>query len=86
MTFDWTADAANGWTIPIGADLGKAFNLGTHAMGLQLGAYDLLKRPDGAPQWIIRLQVIPTALSNDLREGFPKARRYDSLRSSPNRR
>jgi hypothetical protein len=57
MTFDWTADAANGWTIPLGADIGKAFNLGSHAMGLQLGAYDLLKRPDGAPQWIIRVQL-----------------------------
>jgi hypothetical protein len=57
MTFDWTADAANGWTIPIGADVGKAFNLGSHAMGLQFGAYDLLKRPDGTPQWVIRVQL-----------------------------
>jgi hypothetical protein len=57
MTFDWTADAANGWTIPIGADVGKAINLGSHAMGLQLGAYGLLKRPGGTPQWIIRVQL-----------------------------
>ena len=57
ITFDWTADAANGWTIPIGADAGKAFGLGSHAMGIQVGAYDLLKRPDGAPQWIIRVQL-----------------------------
>jgi len=40
MTFDWTADAANGWTIPIGADVGKAFNVGAHAMSFQVGAYD----------------------------------------------
>jgi hypothetical protein len=57
ITFDWTADAANGWTIPIGADLGKAFTLASQAMGLQLGAYDLLKRPDGTPQWVIRVQL-----------------------------
>jgi hypothetical protein len=57
MTFDWTADAANGWTIPLGADVGKAFSLGSQSMGLQLGAYDLLKRPDGAPPWIIRVQL-----------------------------
>jgi hypothetical protein len=50
MTFDWTADEANGWTIPIGADVGKAFNVGSHAMSFQVGAYDLVKRPDGAPQ------------------------------------
>jgi hypothetical protein len=57
MTFDWTAAAANGWTIPIGADVGKAFSLGSQAMGIQLGAYDLLKRPDGTPQCIIRVQL-----------------------------
>jgi hypothetical protein len=57
MTFNWTADAANGWTIPIGADVGTAFNVGSHAMSFQLGAYDLAKRPDGAPQWIIRAQM-----------------------------
>jgi hypothetical protein len=57
MTFDWTADAANGWTIPMGADVGKAFNVESHAMSFQVGAYDLLKRPDGAPQWIIRVSA-----------------------------
>jgi hypothetical protein len=57
MTFDWTADSANGWTIPIGADVGEAFNVRSHAMSLQLGAYDLAKRPTGAPQWIIRMQL-----------------------------
>ena len=57
ITFDWTADAANGWTIPIGADVGKEFRLWSHDMGLQVGAYDLLKHPDGAPQWIIRVQL-----------------------------
>ncbi len=57
MTFDWTADEANGWTIPAGADAGKEFSLGSQALALQVGAYDLVKRPDGAPQWIIRLQL-----------------------------
>ncbi|MGA9721231.1 MAG: hypothetical protein WBQ86_02150 [Candidatus Binatus sp.] len=57
MTFDWTADAANAWTIPMGADVGKAFKLGSQNLSLQVGAYDLLKRPDGAPQWIMRVSV-----------------------------
>ena len=57
MTFDWTADAANGWTIPLGADVGEAFNVASHAMSVQFGAYDLAKRPSGAPQWIIRVQL-----------------------------
>src|SRR5208282_149960 len=57
MTFDWTADAANAWTIPMGADIGKAFNLGSQSLSLQGGAYDLLKRPEGAPQWIFRVSL-----------------------------
>jgi len=57
ITYDWTADAANAWTIPMGADIGKAFNIGSQNLSLQLGAYDLLKRPDGAPQWLVRVSV-----------------------------
>jgi hypothetical protein len=57
MTYDWTADTANAWLIPMGADVGKAFNIGPQSLSLQLGAYDLVKRPDGAPQWIARVSV-----------------------------
>ena len=57
MTYDWTADTANAWTIPMGADVGKAFNIGSQSLSLQVGAYDLVKRPDGAPQWIMRMSV-----------------------------
>jgi hypothetical protein len=57
ITYDWTADAANAWTIPMGADIGKAFRLGSQDLNLQVGAYDLVKRPDGAPQWILRVSV-----------------------------
>jgi len=57
ITFDWTADAANAWTIPMGADVGKAFKIGSQYLSLQVGTYDLLKRPDGAPQWIMRVSV-----------------------------
>ncbi len=57
MTYDWTADTANAWTIPMGADVGKAFKMGSQNLSLQVGAYDLLKRPDGAPQWIMRVSA-----------------------------
>jgi hypothetical protein len=57
MTYDWTADTANAWTIPIGADIGKAINIGIQNLSLQFGAYDLLKRPEGNPEWIARISV-----------------------------
>ena len=56
MTYDWTAEKADAWTIPIGADIGKAFNIGSQSMSLQAGSYDLLKRPSGEAQWIVRVQ------------------------------
>jgi len=57
LTFDWTADAANAWTIPMGADISKTFKVGSQDLSLQVGAYDLLKRPDSAPQWLMRVSV-----------------------------
>jgi hypothetical protein len=57
ITFDWTAEVTNAWTIPIGADVGRAFKVGFQDFSLQVGAYDLLKRPDGAPQWIMRVNL-----------------------------
>ncbi len=39
ITFDWTADETDGWTIPIGADVGDAFYIGSHAMSVQVGGY-----------------------------------------------
>ncbi len=41
----------------MGADIGKAFKMGSQDLSLQVGAYDLLKRPDGAPQWIFRVSA-----------------------------
>jgi hypothetical protein len=57
ITYDWTAEATNAWTIPMGADIGKAFKLGSQDLSLQIGAYDLLKRPDDAPQSILCVSV-----------------------------
>jgi hypothetical protein len=57
ITYDWTADSANAWTIPMGADIGRVLKVGSQDFSLQVGTYDLLKRPDGAPQWIIRVNL-----------------------------
>jgi hypothetical protein len=56
ITYDWTADAANAWVIPMGADVGKAFRIRSQDLALQIGSYYLIDRPEGAPQWIIRVQ------------------------------
>ncbi|HUO05525.1 MAG TPA: hypothetical protein VMU16_10040 [Candidatus Binataceae bacterium] len=57
ITFDWTANTANAWTLPVGADVGKAFNIGKQAMTMQIGSYDFVKYPPNTPQWGIRLSI-----------------------------
>lgn len=57
ITFDWTAASGNGWTVPVGMDIGKAFNLGSQSMGLEVGSYYLVERPAGSPEWIVRIQL-----------------------------
>ena len=79
MTYDWTADTANAWTIPMGADVGKAFKMGSQNLSLQVGAYDLLKRPDGAPQWIMRVSATFLFPASTKRSGFRHDRRGQCL-------
>ena len=57
ITYDWTAEKKDAWVLPIGADVGKPFNIGPQAMSLQIGSYDFLKHPEGGPQWMIRIQL-----------------------------
>jgi hypothetical protein len=57
ITYDWTAEKKDAWVLPIGADVGKPFNIGPQAMSLQVGSYDFLKHPEGGPQWMIRVQL-----------------------------
>jgi hypothetical protein len=57
ISYDWTADTNDAWVLPIGADVGKAFDLGRQAMSLQIGSYDFVKHPGGGPQWMIRAQI-----------------------------
>lgn len=57
ITYDWTADPADAWTVPLGLDIGTSLHVGKQAMCLQLGSYWFVEHPDGAPEWMVRLQV-----------------------------
>ncbi|MFN8602222.1 MAG: hypothetical protein U0842_17300 [Candidatus Binatia bacterium] len=54
LSYDWQGRA---WTIPVGADVGTAFSIGSQAMTVQLGAYDLVARPAGDPSWVLRAEA-----------------------------
>jgi len=57
ITYDWTAEQRNAWTLPVGADIGDVFDFEGQHMSLQAGAYDFVKHPQGGPGWMIRVQL-----------------------------
>jgi len=57
ITYDWSAAPRDAWSLPIGLDVGKAVQIGGRSLTFQIGAYDFVKHPADATQWIIRAQV-----------------------------
>jgi hypothetical protein len=56
MTCDWNAPAGHRWTIPVGLDAGKAFELFKQSVSLSFGTYYNIERAEGASQWLVRVQ------------------------------
>ena len=57
MTADWNAPADRRWTIPVGLDLGRVFELGKPSLSIQFGTYYNIARAEGAERWLVRFQV-----------------------------
>jgi hypothetical protein len=57
ITYDWSAESRDAWTLPVGIDIGKVTKIGGQDVSFQIGGYDALKSPTGAPQWIVRAQI-----------------------------
>jgi hypothetical protein len=57
ITADWNASADKRWTIPVGLDVGKAFQIGKQSLSLQFGTYYNVERAEGVAKWLVRLQV-----------------------------
>jgi hypothetical protein len=57
ITADWNAPADKRWTIPLGLDVGKTFQVGKHSLSLQFGTYYNIERAEGAAKWLLRFQI-----------------------------
>lgn len=57
ITADWTVDAHDRWTIPIGGDVGRVFEVGSQAMSASVGLYYNAVRPDFGAEWQARLNL-----------------------------
>jgi len=56
LTYNWKPPG-QGWTVPIGIDVGKSWSVGTQGLSLQAGAYYNVKKLDGAAEWLLRTQL-----------------------------
>lgn len=57
MTVDWTAESGQQWKVPVGAGGGKLMFWGKLPVNVQTQAYTFIEKPDGGPDWQLRLQV-----------------------------
>ena len=58
ITYDWTANSSNALTLPLGAVVGRTFDLGGgHGLDLSIGAYWNAEKPQGSNDWQIKFGV-----------------------------
>ena len=57
LSYDWRAPRGQGWTIPVGADIGRSFKIGAQGISLQIGAYYNVKEPTGTAEWTLDTQI-----------------------------
>ena len=67
ITANWKADAGQRWLLPLGAGIGKRFEIGSLPVALAVHYYYHVIKPDGAPDGLIRVDLIipvPAGLQN----------------------
>ena len=58
ITANWNAESGNRWLVPLGGGFGRAFRIGRTDWAPSLQFYSNVIRPDGAPDWSVRLSLI----------------------------
>jgi len=57
ITVDWQAESGQQWKVPVGGGGGKLMFWGKLPVNLQTQAYTFVEKPDGGPDWQLRVQV-----------------------------
>jgi hypothetical protein len=56
LTYNWEAKSDNKLTLPLGLTAGRTILLGNgDGLDFSLGAYDLVERPENAPEWQLKV-------------------------------
>jgi len=54
---DWKLPADAGWTVPVGVDVGRSFELGPHELSVQADLYRNVRRTADDPAWTFGVEV-----------------------------
>jgi hypothetical protein len=57
ISADLMAPSAQRWTVPMGAGIGRSARLRDMPLSVQAGYYYNVEKPDGAPDWTLRLEL-----------------------------
>lgn len=58
ITADWSATSSNRWSVPLGLTVGRAYDMGGgYGLDLSVGAYGLVAKPTGGPDWQFKFGV-----------------------------
>jgi len=57
ITANWKAESSERWIVPLGGGVGKVLNIGDQPINCSVQAYSNVVKPDGGPDWQLRLQV-----------------------------
>jgi len=58
ITANWNASRGQRWLVPLGGGFGKQFRFGAYPWAWSAQAYYNVIKPDGAPNWAIRLAIV----------------------------
>ena len=58
ITANWNAPSSQRWLVPAGGGPGIVFDVGDHRWATSLQAYVNAVRPEGAPEWAVRFQLV----------------------------
>jgi len=58
ITANWNASRGQRWQVPLGGGFGRRFNFGAYPWAWSAQAYYNVIKPDGAPNWVVRLAIV----------------------------
>jgi hypothetical protein len=57
ITANWNSASGERWLVPLGGGFGRRFMLGGNDWGASIQFYDNVLKPEGAPDWSVRLAL-----------------------------